>query len=212
MTSLFPRAAIVSGAAALVVLGAGCGTAPTERPPLPPESTASSTAPSADAVSSTGSVKPVAPASALPEGWRKQVNAAAGYSFAWPPTGKYAPTWDVLQVKDGSASMKDGCYAPSELGTERKPSQRITVGDAAFCQTSFGDAGAGQYYTTDFFAVKNGSLYTVLKMQKHLTNAGMTDCPNKEGYLVKQGTCNRFEESEYQELLQQMVGTFAWTK
>jgi hypothetical protein len=142
---------------ALILLGAGCAASTPATPDNQPSaSVADSAAAMTDVSDSETDAAAAQPAVELTptlaadrEGeWSTYTNAALGFSFDWPSTGKYAPRWAVDFLE--SAEVTDGCY---QDGTNQQAT--VAVGDQEFCHT-WTDTGEGSASATDYYVTTIG--------------------------------------------------------
>ncbi len=170
---------------ALLIVGAGCESAPTDTNTnsgslvLPSESSSDVNAPAM----TTDTNKPAA----ADDSMKTYSNAALGYSFQWPATGRYAPMWDTSVASKGDARFKDSCFVAADGKTDS-----LTAGGATFCHTAV-DAKDGAS-ATDYYVTEKSGQYVVLTFTK------------------KKDAFKDFSWTDYRAGLAKIVGSYSTSK
>ncbi len=168
--------------------------------PQPAASDSTTTTAAATTVSTT----PTASASTMKfevdETWQTYANKALSFEFQWPTRGTYAPHWSVDFFKPSDTSLKDGCV--NNGSDEQHPYYK------EFCHTTSYIENGGNY-RADYFTIKNGNQYVVIRFQKDLFT--MSDNCKTKGLTTSANSCKEFNPEDYQTLLETIMSTFKYT-
>lgn len=148
-------------AAALLLVGAGCASAPavTDEPAdVITEETSTEEAGATETPAPEAEDVAVAPIE-IDDTWQTYTSRAGDWQFQWPTKGRYAPQWEASFAPE----TEDGCYGDGER-------TRLQVGDAEFCRASSRDGALA----IDRYVTERGGqkiLLTFIKEAKSFSEA-----------------------------------------
>jgi len=219
---------LFSALAIVALFGAGCFSATVEETPekpTPPKPVPTQTPTPAPAVDGDGMDGDITDDTSMEDSkmkepdktalvpiddtWQTYSSKTINVEFRWPTKGSYAPEWEVTFVKDGDSTIANGCYTGTGESSSA-PNHFTNANGIEFCQTSYGEGAAGNYYLSDYFATKKGSQYILITIKKHLYSSGNLDCSfkNEYPYSTNGTTCIAFKQAEYNAVLNTMISTY----
>lgn len=156
------------------------------------------------------------------ESWETYTSKTLGYSIMTPLKGKYAPMWEMKIVNPDDSHMNEGCYYPfevlnGEVNTQGFNSSKVETQDkVTFCHTSGRSDSKGRSDILDSYATIIGTHVAVTQFTKtiYVPDWYNVDCTGKmtEQYSTSEKYCVPFIESEYQAVLDGIVGTFKFNQ
>jgi|GEM_PF-5756803 len=209
VSRLLPLAAVV------VLVGAGCASAPPATPAdtTPPDSSQTQEQPGSvtNGAGGTGTDGTL-PTAETDDTWTTYENAGLGFSFLTPTRGLYVPRWEMQAYRLDDPAVAD-CVAVE--GAPSGAVRRVETADGQeFCHVSASEGAAGSVYFTDAYRTDIGQTAVVLRFTKRAVMADIGECERAPGQALwsefaTPESCTPFSEAEYAAMLDGIVSTFA---